>query len=236
MTPKQALQALMQQHPGRYSVELGIGLSSGLSPQIFRWFLASVLFGARISESIVKKTFQEFDTPGIASPKTILVTGWDGLVEILDRGGYVRYDFKTATKLLDLSRSLTENYHADLAELHAAATAPEDLEHRLRELAKGIGEVTVNIFLREMRGVWEKAEPLPSDLAIMAAKERGIIPKVVQDRKKILRLLKETWKDAGMKKLDFTDFEAALVRAGIEMRRRKQKGPARTESHAQISE
>ena len=226
MTLKQTVQALIKQHQGRFSVELGIDLSSGRSREIFKWFLASVLFGARISESIVKKTFREFDTRGIVSPKTVLDTGWDGLVEVLDHGGYVRYDFKTATKLLDLCRTLTENYGADLANLHTAATDPRDLEQRLKALAKGIGEVTVNIFLREMRGIWEKAEPLPSDLAVMAAKDRSIVPKAVKDREQVLRLLMEAWKESGMKKKDFSDFEATLVRAGIELRRRKQKGPA----------
>jgi hypothetical protein len=32
--------------------------------------------------------------------------GWDGLVAILDRGGYVCYDYKTATKLLEINRNL----------------------------------------------------------------------------------------------------------------------------------
>jgi len=223
---RQAVHALIKQHGGRFSVELGIDLSSGLSREIFRWFFASVLFGARISESIVNKTFREFDTRDIVSPKTVLDTGWDGLVEVLDRGGYVRYDFKTATKLLDLCRTLTENYGADLATLHAAATDPKDLEQRLKALAKGIGEVTVNIFLREMRGIWERANPLPSDLVVMAAKDRGIVPKAVKDRSQVLTLLMEAWKESGMKKKDFPDFEATLVRAGIELRRRKQRGSA----------
>ena len=220
-TSKEIVTALMKEHPGRFSTELGIDLSSGRPQEIFRWFLASVLFGARISESIVKKTFHEFDTRGIVSPNTILDTGWDGLVAVLDAGGYVRYDFKTATKLLDLCKALTENYRADLANLHDAAADPKDLEQRLKALAKGIGEVTVNIFLREMRGSWEKANPLPSDLVVMAAKERGIVPKTVKDRTKVLRLLMDAWKKAGRKKKDFPDFEAALVRAGIELRRKK---------------
>ncbi len=211
----------MKEHRGRFSVELGIDLPAERSRDIFRWFLASVLFGARISESIVKKTFREFDARGIASPQAILSTGWDGLVEVLDRGGYVRYDFKTATKLLDLSRSLTENYRGDLAVLHGAAADSRDLEQKLKTLAKGIGDVTVNIFLREMRAVWNKAAPLPSDLVVMAAKDRRIVPKTVKDRTKVLGLLVEAWKESGMKKKDFSDFEAALVRAGIEMRRRR---------------
>ena len=220
-TSKEVITALVKKYPGRFSAELGIDLSSGRSPEIFKWFLASVLFGARISETIVKKTFHEFYTRGIVSPNTILHTGWDGLVAILDAGGYVRYDFKTATKLLDMCRSLTENYHADLANLHTAAIDPKDLEQRLTSLAKGIGEVTVNIFLREMRGIWEKAKPLPSDLVVIAAKEKGIVPKTVKDRAKVLQLLTDAWKEAGRKKKDFPDFEASLVRAGIELRRKK---------------
>jgi len=221
---KEVITALVKKHPGRFSAELGIDLSSGRSPEIFRWFLASVLFGARISENIVKKTFHEFDTRGIVSPENILHIGWDGLVAMLDAGGYVRYDFKTATKLLDLCKALTENYHAELANLHTAAIDPKDLEQRLTSLAKGIGEVTVNIFLREMRGIWEKANPLPSDLVVMAAKERGLVPKTVKDRAKVLHLLMGAWKETGMKKKDFSDFEAALVRAGMELRRKKRCG------------
>ena len=82
----------------------------------------------------------------------------------------------------------------------------------------------MNIFLREMRGIWKKANPLPSDLVVMAAKERGIVPKTVKDRAKVLQLLMDAWKETGMKKKDFPDFEAALVRAGIELRRKKRCG------------
>jgi len=224
MTATAAIQALRGQYPGRFSTELGIDLTQGRSREIFKWFLASVLFGARISESIVKKTFREFASRAIVSPKAVLDTGWDSLVEILDRGGYVRYDFKTATKLLDLCRALTQGYQADLANLHTAAADSKDLEQRIKSLAKGIGEVTAGIFLREMRGIWEKADPLPSDLVVMAAHRRGIVPKTVRDRRKVLEQLMRAWKDAGMQPKDFPDFEAALVRAGIELRRAGRRG------------
>lgn len=223
MTSKEAIKALIGQHQGRFSAELGIDLSSGRAEEVLKWLLASALFGARISANVVKKTFREFVSRDIVSPKAILDTGWDGLVKILDKGGYVRYDFKSATKLLDLCKALTENYPAGLASLHAAAADPRDLEQRLKSLAKGIGDVTVNIFLREMRGIWEKADPLPSDLAVLAAKEWGIIPDTVRNRKDILGLLRQAWKEAGMKKIDFPDFESALVRAGIEARRKKHR-------------
>ena len=227
MTSREAIKALMGQHRGRFAAELGIDLCSGRSEEIFKWLLASVLFGARISGTLVKKTFREFASRGILSPKAILDTGWDGLVEVLDKGGYVRYDFKTATKLLEMCTALTKNYPAGLAGLHAAAVDPGDLEQRLKSLARGIGDVTVSIFLRELRGIWEKADPLPSDLAVLAAKEWGIIPAAVRNRRHILGLLRQAGKEAGLNKTDFPDFESALVRAGIETRR-KHRAAARS--------
>ncbi len=43
-------------------------------------------------------------------PETIVKTGWDGLVSALDAGGYVRYVFKTATKLLEVMKNLIDQY------------------------------------------------------------------------------------------------------------------------------
>jgi hypothetical protein len=84
------------------------------------------------------------------------------LVKILDDGGYVRYDFSTATKLLNLVKQLQEKY-GSLTELHRQAKDTRDLEGKLMQF-KGIGPVTTNIFLRELRTVWEKADPGLLDL------------------------------------------------------------------------
>lgn len=214
MGDRRILKKLIESVGGRFSVALGIDLSSQNPEEIFKWFLASILFGTRISEEIVIKTYREFEKDGILLPARILNTGWDGLVEILDRGGYVRYDFKTATKLLDMSAALTDKYAGDLNVLHSIASGPRDIEDRLKALAKGIGDVTVNIFLREMRGIWGKAGPLPSDLVVIAAKHMRIIPEHITDRGKILCVLKEKWADEGMTMQDFPDFEAALLRLG----------------------
>ena len=203
---------LVQVINGRFSSALGIHLSSGDPREIFKWFLASILFGARISEAIVIRTYREFEGEGVLSAGGVLDKGWDGLVEVLDRGGYARYDFKTATKLLDICGTVMKRYKGDLNILHSEARDQQDLEERLKALGKGIGDTTVNIFLREMRGVWGKADPLPSDLVIMAAKNLRLIPFDLQDRKEILVRLKKQWASEGMKIKDFPDFEAALLR------------------------
>jgi hypothetical protein len=40
----------------------------------------------------------------------------------------MRYDFKTATKLLDMSTALTEKYGSDLNIIHSTASGLRDLE------------------------------------------------------------------------------------------------------------
>jgi len=157
-----------------YSEELGIDLQTCSSAEICKWFLASVLLGARIGENIAKKTYKEFESRGVLSAQRILETGWEGLVEILDLGGYVRYDFKTADKLLDVFGNLLLFYGGDLNKLHEEAKDSADLEEILKSLGRGIGEVTVAIFLRDMRHCWEQADPKPTSLVSLAMQNLGI--------------------------------------------------------------
>jgi len=65
-----------------YSEDLGIDLSTPSGR--FRWFVASILFGARISEQIAANTYRCFEAAGIVdAPDKIIGAGWDRLVEIL---------------------------------------------------------------------------------------------------------------------------------------------------------
>jgi len=152
-----------------YSEDLKINLSQPSGR--FLWFLASILFGARISEKIACKTYRAFQEAGIDAPEKILSAGWDELVRILDAGGYVRYDFSTATKLINIMRALRERY-GSLEELYKKSSDTKDLENRLKEF-KGIGPVTAQIFLREMRGVWD-INPDVSNKALENAEWLGI--------------------------------------------------------------
>jgi len=167
MNVKEALSKLQS-----YSKELGLDLSK--AEDRFKWFLASILFAKRISAETAKETYLYFEQEDLTSPDAILEAGWDRLVEVLDSGGYTRYDFSTATNLLGIAKMLKEKY-GDLERLHAESSSPTDLERRLQEF-KGVGPVGVNIFLRELRGIWEKAKPEPSPLAVATAQKIGLNP------------------------------------------------------------
>ncbi len=128
--------------------ELDIDLSSKQETEYFKWFLASLLFGKPIQQEVAKRTYFEFVKEGLITPVTILKAGWDKLVEVLDHGHYVRYDFSTATKLLDVSKALKEKY-GTLTELFKRAKTVDELSTRLQEF-KGVGPKTAEIFLRDI--------------------------------------------------------------------------------------
>ena len=137
-----------------YARELDIDLASGRESEYFKWFLACLLFGKPIQQEVAKRAYLELVQDGITSPEAILKADWDKLVEILDRAHYVRYDFSTATKLLDVSKALKEKYGTFGALLKQSKTIDE-LSSRLQEF-KGVGPKTVEIFLRDMEPVLEK--------------------------------------------------------------------------------
>jgi endonuclease III len=208
----EAVRKLLETLGGRYSDALGIDLESGREEEIFKWFLASILFGAPITEASVVKTYKCFEKYGVLTPERILETGWDGLVRILDEGGYTRYDFKTAGKLLEVMRNLTERYGGKLTNLYNKAGSPSELEEALKSLGKGVGEVTVGIFLRELRDLWDKAEPNPTSLVVLAAKNLGLVSE--ESGKLVLQQLEEFWVENAVEGKSFVDFETALLRLG----------------------
>jgi len=216
---KKELATIVEKWGQRYSELLGINLEQGEDREVFKWFLTAVLFGAPITETSVVKTYKCFEKHGVLTPEKIIKTGWQGLVEILDEGSYTRYDYKTADKLLEVMGNLKTQYGGSLKLLHEKAADSIDLEKRLKELGKGIGDVTVSIFLRELRSIWAKADPKPTPLVILAAKDLGIIRS--ENPEKARKELREFWEKNKVKGKSFVNFETALLRLGKDMRRKK---------------
>jgi len=216
---KRELSALIEKMGKRYSHVLDINVDSRDDAEIFKWFLAAVLFGAPITESSVVKTYRCFEKRRVLTPKKIVQAGWNRLDEILDEGSYTRYDYKTADKLVLVMNNLLKMYNGNLNKLHSEAADSTDLEKRLKELGKGIGSITVSIFLRELRGVWSKADPKPTPHVVSAAKSLGIIKNETPE--KALVELKNFWKRNSLRNKSFVNFETALLRWNKDQRRKK---------------
>ena len=134
-----------------FSETLGINLASMRNTEIVKWFLASILYSKPIRENLATSTYKVFEVQGVLSADKVLERGWSGLVQLLDEGGYVRYDFSTATKLLSVFGALKKNYDSDIWRIHDVSKDSQDLEKRLKALGKGIGDTTVSVFLRDLR-------------------------------------------------------------------------------------
>jgi len=207
---------LLKEFSQTYSEELGINLKSKKSEEIFKWFLASILFGKPIRESSAIKTYKEFKKHEVLTPEKILETGWHGLVDILDAGSYTRYDFSTADKLLEVMKNLGKCEY--LVKIYENSTDEEDLKTRIKNLGKGIGDVTINIFLRELRDIWN-VDPLLSKFTIFGAKNLGLIK--LENPVKALKELKIIWKRDKIRNKTFVNFETALLRLGKDFCRKK---------------
>ncbi len=157
-----------------YSEERGISLKKNSDDELFKWFLASTLFGGRISEKIAANTYKTLEKYKLLSPEKIIDAGWDFLIDpIMREGGYVRYDNQTSTRLIRNSETLLNEYGGSFKRLHDAAEDERDLEVRLKRFS-GVGPVTANIFLRELRPFWPKANPEPLSVVRERAREAHI--------------------------------------------------------------
>jgi len=109
-------------------------------------------------------------------------------------GGYVRYDEKTSAQILRNCETLLQKYRGSLKKLHKEAQNSKDLENRLTNFY-GIGPITTNIFLRELRPFWEKANPEPLPIV-----------------KKIAQKYEINLDKYNRKNLTFVRIEAGLIR------------------------
>jgi hypothetical protein len=211
MTKASMADSVVRRFGGRYSSELGIDVDAG-DAEVERWFLASTLFGTRISARIAERTFHLMAGAGINRIADAQEREWADLVALLDAGGYARYDFRTATRLQALSEVVADRYHGDIGEIGRHCSDPTALVALLDELP-GWGPVTVGLFLRELRGVWPGAR-LPLDpRAAEAAHHIGLLTGHEHDQ---LASIERIALRAGH---DERDVEASLVRHQLAHRR-----------------
>jgi hypothetical protein len=118
-------------------------------------------------------------------------------------------------------KSLIAEYSGKLSFIHDKASDSHDLEKRLKDLGKGIGNVTVSIFLRDLRGVWAKADSKPTHVEILGAEELGILRNAPAGE--ALETLKAFWNENRVAGYSFVNFETALLRVGKQSRSKRKR-------------
>lgn len=136
------------------AADLGLKLRKGDEASLYKWFIASFLFGKRIQQDIAKQTYQVIvEKHDRDTPRKLCNCSWQQLVDMLGEGGYTRYDESTAERLLELCKKLNDEYGGKVSAIFEASESRQDLQKRLEDF-KGIGPKTVEIFLREAGDAW----------------------------------------------------------------------------------
>lgn len=130
-----------------------LGLDKGLAraneAALFKWLIASFLFGKPIQQAIAEQAYRVIvERHQRDTPRKLGGCSKAQLVEMLGQAHYVRYDNSTAERLLKLCGKLKDDYGGKVTNLHQQSADRSEFEQRLKAF-DGIGPKTVEIFMRD---------------------------------------------------------------------------------------
>jgi hypothetical protein len=164
---------VLARHGRTYAEEAGIGLTDEPVP-LFRLLVLTQLLSARIGARVTVATAAELFTAGWTTPQALRNAERGSVVAALSRGGYHRYDERTATQLRDTASLVLTRYDGDLRALAAAAGEGTGRASALVQQVKGIGPTGAAVFLREVQAVWPWVRPYLDERARSGARRVGL--------------------------------------------------------------
>jgi hypothetical protein len=201
-SPKHIIDALLERHGKTYATELGIDLAKGTPSVLFRWLCASILLSARISADLAMQATLALADQGWTTPQKMAAATWEQRTRTLNEAGYARYDESTSRMLGDTAGMLVDRYGGDLRRLRETARRDVDRERSLLKQCKGLGDVGVSIFFREVQLAWDELYPFADERALEAAERLGLESDAQALAKQV-------------SKQEFPRLVAALVRVGL---------------------
>jgi endonuclease III len=199
---ERVLRALVDAHGRTYAEEAGIRLRDTPQP-LYRLLVLAHLLSARIRGSVAVATARALHEAGLRDPRRMSGADRRRRVDALGRGGYRRYDERTATQLGDAAGLLTERWGGDLRRLREEAGGEVAALRRLLQEFPGVGPTGADIFLREAQRVWPEVAPYLDRKALQGADRLGL----PQDPERLVELAGET---------EPAVLAAALVRAAVD--------------------
>ena len=165
--------AVLDRYGTTYADAAGIRLTDEPAP-LFQLLVLAQLLSARIGTDIAVATAGELFARGWTTPQRMREAARSGLIQALGRGGYRRYDERTATQLRDMAQLVLDRYGGDLRGLAREARGDVGTAGRLLQEVKGIGPTGAAVFLREVQAVWPWVRPYVDDRARAGARRVGL--------------------------------------------------------------
>ncbi|MQA91382.1 MAG: hypothetical protein GEU90_14320 [Gemmatimonas sp.] len=185
--------------------ELKIPLERGTPSPLFRTLCFSLLSSTRIGHRAALSAARALADAGWTTPPKMNDSTWRQRTDVLNRSGYARYDESTSTMLGDTTAHLLDEYGGDLRRLRDAAERNPQAERGLLKEFKGIGNVGVDIFFREIQFVWDELLPFADRRTLSAARQLKLgndsdaLRKLVDSDRDYVRLA------AGLVRVDLED-------------------------------
>ncbi|MEU9338491.1 endonuclease [Streptomyces sp. NPDC048290] len=164
------VRALLDRQPRTYPEAAGIRLRNTPMP-LYQTLVLALLLSARIRAGTAVSAARELFAAGMRDARSMADADWQRRVDALGRGGYRRYDERTATQLGRGAALLLDRYGGDLRRLREAP----DPRLALMELP-GIGPTGADIFLRDVQGVWPEFAPYVDRKALEGARRLRLPP------------------------------------------------------------
>ncbi|MEU6079407.1 endonuclease [Streptomyces sp. NPDC047108] len=167
-TNRALMESLLEREGTTYAAEAGIRLRNTPAP-LYQLLVLSHLLSARIKADIAVASARALFDAGLKDPRSMAEADWQQRVDALGKGGYRRYDERTATQLGEAAELLQREYKGDLRRMREAGNP-----RKLLRAFPGIGPTGVNIFLREVQGVWPEFAPYLDKKALQGAQRVGL--------------------------------------------------------------
>ncbi len=194
--------ALLDLHGRTYAEEIGFDASRNTPQPLFRLLCAALLFSARISSNIAVAAAKALAQQGWTSAEKLAASTWEQRARTLNEAGYARYDERTSAMLGDTAELALERYGGDLRKLREDAGRDPDRERKLLKRFKGLGDVGVDIFFREVQVAWGELFPFAGERALRTAGELNL----PDDPAELAKLVGRQ---------EFPRLAAALIRSGL---------------------
>jgi len=169
MSHEDVVRALLARAGTTYAEEAGIALEDDPA-SLWQLLVLSLLVSAPIRTGTAVSTARQLFATGCTTPDGTRRVSRQALVAALGRGGYRRYDLRTADRLGQLARTVLAEHDGDLRPLRADAEA---VSASLQAFG-GIGPTGATFFLREVQSTWPEVAPRVDDLAARGAERLGL--------------------------------------------------------------
>jgi hypothetical protein len=153
------VRALVERHGTTYAEELWIDAARNTPAPLFQLLCAALLLSARIGFHVALDTARALSANGWTTPGKMARSTWGERAYVLNMAGYARYDERTSSQLGESCKLLLDRYGGDLRKLRAEAGFEPARERELLRQFRGIGDVGVDIFFREVQTAWQELVP-----------------------------------------------------------------------------